>query len=183
MRPHLFLPLLLTVAAADEQDTPAPKPTHAPTPVSMEEIRKACPAGRTDTFRVERGGKVILATTRFVKCDEKTAELESVTADENGKELHRRTSSSTWAEIQAHAHFPAEATEITAETIEVPAGKFECALYVVTEPRGVRRLWFAKKLPGPPVKFVSEVDGKVVFSMTLTEHKSGKDEGPGEKKE
>jgi hypothetical protein len=170
MRPHLLLPLLVALAAAEEPDPRRMKPDHAPTPYSADEIRKACTEGRADKFRLESGGKVRVQTTTFVKCDEKGAEMEFVATDESGKEEGRRSGTAAWTDLQAHASFPEKATKITEETIEVPAGKFDCLLYTVTEKDGVRRMWFAKKLPGPPVKMTKEAEGKVVFSMTLLEH-------------
>jgi hypothetical protein len=53
--------------------------------------------------------------------------------------------------------------EITEETVEVPAGKFECWLYTVQKREGdpaVVRLYFAKKLPGHLVKIANEEKGK-----------------------
>ncbi len=34
----------------------------------------------------------------------------------------------------------------------------------------------AAKLPGPPIKAIIEVDGKAVYTMTLVEHKPGKEQ-------
>jgi hypothetical protein len=35
------------------------------------------------------------------------------------------------------------------------------------------RAYFAKKLPGPPVRLVQELDGEPVLTMTLIQHEDG----------
>jgi len=176
MRNLLCLTLLLVPVAAAPDEKPAEdprrmQPGHAPTPYTAEELRKACPEGRTDVFRVERKDGVVLLTNTFLKCDEKGTEVESATAKEDGTKLGGGKKTSTWKELQAHASSPEADTKITEETVEVPAGKFECWLYVVSQGTSVRRMHFAKKLPGPPVKMVMETDGKTSLTMTLLEHK------------
>lgn len=176
MRGLLCLALLLLPVAADEKPAEDPRrmqPTHAPTPYTAEEIRKACPEGRTDVIRIESKDRVTLMTVIFLKCDEEGAEVERASVKEDGTKLGSGKKTSTWKELQAHASFPEAQTKITDETIEVPAGKFECWLYTVNRPAGICRMYFAKKLRGPPVKMVMEIDGKVDSTMTLVEHKDG----------
>jgi hypothetical protein len=53
---------------------------------------------------------------------------------------------------------------------------FECWLYVVSSEKegkkDVKRFWFAKTLPGPPICYEQTVDGTLTFRMTLVENKS-----------
>ncbi len=186
MRHLLCLSLLLlpVAAAPDEKPESDPrrvKPGDAPTPYTADEIRKACPAGLANVFRAESRGQVVLRTQKFLKCDEKGAEIEFVMSKEDGTEARSQTKFLTWKELQSHASFPEAETKITEETIEVPAGKFDCWLYAVTQNaagKQVKRSFhFAKNLPGPPVKMVVEVDGKVDSTMTLLEHKEPAAEG------
>ncbi|MFI5402348.1 MAG: hypothetical protein ACHQ1G_05375 [Planctomycetota bacterium] len=176
MRHLLCLALLLLPAAAAPDEKPAEdprrlQPGHAPTPYTAEELRKACPEGRTDVIRMESKDAVTLITMTFLKCDEKGAEVERSSAKEDGTKLGSGKKTSTWKELQAHGSFPEEATKITEETIEVPAGKFECWLYTVNRGPTICRMYFAKKLPGPPVKMVMETEGKTDSTVTLVEHK------------
>lgn len=181
MRHLLCLSLLLLPVAAAPDEKPAEdprrlKPGDAPTPYTADEIRKACPEGRTDVFRVEDFGPVKLKTQKFGAGDEEGTTIEIAITKEDGTPLGSKTMTATWKELQSHASFPEKDTKITEETIEVPAGKFECWLYTVQKREGdaaTIRMYFAKKLPGPPVKMTSEELGKTVFTMVLLEHEDG----------
>ena len=85
-----------------------------------------------------------------------------------------RSSQVTWKQLQAHASYPVKGTRITPETIQLKAGKFECWVYTREAAGQVSRFYFAKKLPGPPVKLVVDREGKTVYSMVMVEHKPGK---------
>jgi hypothetical protein len=181
------LPLVLLLAgfaAAGPDDPHRLRPDHAPTPYTADEIRDACGEGRTDTFRIEKQGQPALThTMKFLKGDRDGVDVEFTTktdddkAAETGRErpppLQRHM---TWKDLQAHGSFPEADTKVTEETIEIPAGKFECLLYTVHrggDDAETLRMWFAKKLPGPPIKMTTELAGKVKSSMVLTEHKDG----------
>ena len=174
----LLLALLVSPLLAAPEGTDDSRrlgPDRAPTPYSAEEIKKACAEGRTDTFRIERGKETWKHTIKFTKCDAQGAEVESTNTTEDGKSTTSKDRQ-LWTDFQAHGSFPEADTKITEETIEVPAGKFECLLYTVQKRDGdpaTVRMYFAKKLAGPPVKYTSEQMGKVVFTMTLLEHKDG----------
>ena len=179
LRTVLLLSLLLAGAAA-EQDERRLKPDHARTPFTAAQIREACPEGRTSTYRLEVPKQdPVLQPFRFVDCDEKGCKLEVAVrkAGEPPPRSRPAVSKKTWKELQAHASFPEKETEITEETITVPAGKFVCLLYTVTKKTGsaetVSRYYFAKKLPGPPVRLLRTVDGKSAFTLTLVEHLPG----------
>jgi hypothetical protein len=165
------------------------KPGHAPTPFTAEEIRNACPQGTAVVLRRESMDQVVTVTHTFAKCDEEGADVELTVTNEEGKELGKQTKRSSWKEMQEHASFPEPDTKITEETVEVPAGKFECLLYTVVQDTAGKRIrksmHFAKKLPGPPVKMVFEMDGKVQFTMTLVERKAAapKDEKKPDEKQ
>jgi len=180
MRRLLCLPALSVLAlAAPESSEEARRlrPDHAPTPFTADEIREACPEGRTDTYRIElRSEKPAKYTLKFLKCDREGAEVESTNIPEDGKPKTTKDRQA-WVDFQTQASFLEIDTKITDETIETPAGKFECRVYTVQKREGdpaVVRMYFAKKLPGHPVKMTSEENGKIVFTMTLLEHKEGK---------
>ena len=196
MRHLLCLSLLLLPVAAAPDEKPAEdprrlKPGDAPTPYTADEIRKACPEGRTDVFRVEDFGPVKLKTQKFGAGDEEGTTIEIAITKEDGTPLGSKTMTATWKELQSHASFPEKDTKITEETIEVPAGKFECWLYTLAQKDEegetiTTRAFFAKKLPGPPVKMTTETGGKTIFAMTLLEHKdpaTAEERKPDEKAE
>jgi hypothetical protein len=182
MRQLLCLSLLLLPVAADDKPAEDPrvmKPGDAPTPFTADEIRKAFPVGRTDVFRIEGGDHVMTMTNRVLKSGEKEVEIERAAATD-GKESPAAKKTSTWREMQAHGAFPKASTTITEETIEVPAGKFECLVYAVNRGPTKCTMYFAKKLPGPPVKMTMETQGKVDSTMVLVEHKEPAAEKPAE---
>lgn len=81
---------------------------------------------------------------------------------------------STWAELESHASFPADHTEVADDTITVPAGTFTTRRYTVRGDDGTTKVvHFAVDLPGPPVSMVVTGDGTaaggVLFSMVLLE--------------
>jgi hypothetical protein len=173
--PSLLL-LLSAAAAAGPDEANRMRPDHAPTPYTAEQIRKASGEGRTDVFRIESAGqKPWTYTLKFLKGDREAAEVESFNPADDGTVTSRSKDRQMWVDFQAHASFLELDTKITEETNEVPAGKFDCWLYTVLkrDAGATVRMWFAKKRPGPPVRMTTEEKGKVVFAMTLKEHKDG----------
>jgi hypothetical protein len=155
----------LAVAGPDEKNRLAPD--HAPTPFSDAQIRAGCPEGRMTTFIVEQPGQPpSRQVTRFTRGDVDGTDYEIGTIGADGAVGAPRVSHATWRKLQEHASYPAAATKITEETIIVPAGEFACWLYTVTTDNAVRKFWFAKDLPGPPVKVVATA-GERRFTMTL----------------
>jgi hypothetical protein len=142
---------------------------HAPTPFTAEEIRHGCPAGRTIRLRVESaGGETLVRTTRFVDCDEQGAIQERALFSVDGEPLGPvQTDRSSWAELQAHASFPAARTAISEEPLDTPLGRLDCLRYTVADRSTVETLWFATAKPGMPVRFVSEVDGQITNAVTM----------------
>ena len=145
-------------------------PDTLPTPFSAAQIRAACAPGRSNTFRVDRRDAApYLMQWEFVGGDEEGAESVRWTEALDGTPLEERTTSrSRWTEFQGHASYPVNSTTIGTDTIEIPAGRFECWLYTTRSDDGeVTRAWFARNLPGPPVLVRSEAGGAVEFSSTL----------------
>jgi hypothetical protein len=152
------------------------KPDHAPTPFSAAEIRDGCPNGRTIKHRIEMAGKPdTFRVFTFINGDRQSTSFQSMTLDMAGKQVEeKQTARAKWEELRTHASFPQAMTQISTESYTTPAGTFDCWLYVVTlEKEGkkdVKRFWFAKSLPGPPICFEQTVNGKQVFRMTLVEN-------------
>lgn len=83
---------------------------------------------------------------------------------------------STWAELNEHATFPAASTVREDAVLDGPLGHLETWRYTVTStgPDGVmvvKRYEFAKTLPGPPVLFTIERQGEEIFRMAVIERK------------
>lgn len=153
----------------------------APAPFTAEQIRDATQVGRTYRFDLFRGTQQLKVTLRFTEVTPEQATTEETVVDAAGKTLGTERDEATWQEIVGHASYPADSTEITDATVEVPAGTFDAMLYTVTgEQNGkpvVSRMYFAKSLPGAPVKTEVKVGDEVVFSLILTEHVPGQEAG------
>jgi len=147
-------------------------PDHLPTPFTAEEIRAACGVGRTLRFRVEAAGEEpAVLVTRYVENDPEGGVQESWRETPDGRRLSEpQRERSTWLELQEHASFPSDLTERAEETIDIPAGRFACLRYTRTGPEGTWRFWFAHDLPGQPVRFEHEADGRTLFRSTLLEN-------------
>ncbi len=140
-----------------------------PTPFTAAQIRTACPAGLTLRYRVERRGEEPrISVTRYVSVDHEEATRESWVESLDGVpegEVERDTSS--WLVLQQHAAFPRATTQRTEEILDLPAGRFECSRYTRVDGNGTWRFWFARELPGQPVRFEQQVDQEMVMSSTL----------------
>lgn len=165
-----FLSILAfaALAAAGPDDARRLEPGHAPTPYTAAQIRAACPEGRVVTYLVEQSGYPrVRQIMRFTRGDADGTDYEISKLGPDAKPMGTPSvKHATWKELQRHASYPAAATKVTEETVEVPGGKFACWLYTVTSDNAVRKFWFAKDLPGPPVKVVA-VAGNRAFSMAL----------------
>ena len=129
-------------------------PGHAPTPFTADEIRMGCPQGRQVTV-VHLGPDETSEywTTTFAKTDQETALLINQQVGEDGQPLGGASELvATWDELQAHASFPAINTTISEVEVATPIGQMHCLLYEVTDGPTTKRLWFAKSLPGLPIK-------------------------------
>lgn len=145
----------------------------APVPLAPGELGRRIPEGSTITFRLEAAGQPpFLVTTEFVEVDEAGATMRDTQTELDGTPRGEPTTArATWEELESHAHFPRETTTITETEIDVPAGTFAAYRYEIrTTDDGVptvTRLWFAKELPGPPVKMVRVAGDATTLEMTL----------------
>jgi hypothetical protein len=169
--------LALSACASSAPSAPPPdsnrlQADHAPTPFSAEQLRAACPVGRVDTFLIESSARPpVHQTTRFVHSTFTgavfVASMSTLEGQPVGEPVRARA---TWVDLQEHASHPESSTVITEADVRVPAGSFDCWVYTVTTGSDVQRLYFARSLPGPPVRAVQEVDGEVRMDMKLVEH-------------
>lgn len=178
--PWLLAALLAGAALAAAGCRPDPVPPAgagdiAPIPYPAERIRAATGVGRTYLFAVTLpNGQTARRQLRFAAVDAQGGTIESTMLAPDGAPLGvPEVKQVTWTELESHAHFPAAATEVTEETVETPAGRFEAALYTVREEGKVARYWFAKDLPGAPVRLVEEGPDGATFRMELLRHTPG----------
>jgi hypothetical protein len=171
---RVALALVLAACGGSSTQTVVPRETasiaeHAPQLFTVEQLREGIPAGRVIELRMEVEGKpTTVQHWEFTKVDESGATIHSITKDESGTVLADETGTSTWAELHSHAKFPAATTTIEDNvSLTVPAGTFTTRLYTVTVDGATRKLWFASELPGPPVQFTTEKDGKVVMRAVM----------------
>ena len=139
-----------------------------PAPFSWEEIRSATKSGRTYRYKVEvRGKPAKERVLTFVKVDADGCEIFA------GGESPKRKG---WPSLQKDSEFPKERVQAREETVKLPGGKFDCMVYEVSGNDGeVTTYYFAKNLPGAPVLFYTDVDGKRMKTTTLLQHLQGKD--------
>lgn len=178
-----FLPVLFALGcSASQMAAPPPPPAQAaiaPPPFTAAQIRDATRVGRTYRFRVESAGEpLVVLQLRFTAVDETGSTRTREAFDEQGNALKpAETIHETWAELQAHASWPAESTTRDEAEIDVPAGHFRGPHYVSTETKEgattITRAWFAGSLPGAPVRLEMESGGQIVMRMTLLSHEPG----------
>jgi hypothetical protein len=139
------------------------------TPFTAEEIRAASPLGLTLRAQVERPPESpVIRVTRYAQVDDAGAVRESWTESTDGRRLvEAQREPSTWLEMQQHAAFPSATTVCESEQLELPLGRFACLRYTRTDPDATWRFWFARDLPGQPVRFEQSVDDRLVFRVTV----------------
>jgi hypothetical protein len=142
---------------------------HAPTPFTADEIRDGCPAGRTVRVLVEpAGGDASVRVTRFVSVDSDGATEEFTRLTKDGQPIDGpETDRATWAELQGHASFPSDQTTIEPEVLQGALGRLDCLRYTVVDRSNVRTFWFARSLPGMPVKVVVAEAGQTTMTVTM----------------
>jgi hypothetical protein len=147
------------------------QPDHLPTPFTAAEIRDNWRPGRTVRSLVVRAGaEPIVRVIRMVSADADGGEQEVWTETPDGLVLSEpERGRSAFLELQGHASMPANATRIDEETIDIPAGRYECLRYTRSIGDEVDTFWFAKASPGAPVRFEKRVAGALVLSSTAIE--------------
>ena len=142
----------------------------APLPYTPEAIRDYCVPGTVLKFILRQGPMdPTFMAFHFTGGDAEWAELEEVHRDANGEEVNRSTQRTSWKDLQSHASFPREQTELSEESCETRSGTWNCWRYDVKKEGSTERYWFAKDKPGPPVKLEVLAGGAVVFTMELIE--------------
>jgi hypothetical protein len=143
-------------------------PDHLPTPFTADEIRANSQPGRTVSSLVTRlGEEPVVRVTRSTSVDEAGWQWDTWTEAPDGRRLSEpERGEATWLELQRHASMPAAITRIDEETIDIPAGRYECLRYTRADGESVDTFWFAESEPGAPLRFEKRNGGELVFSYT-----------------
>jgi hypothetical protein len=174
----LVLPALVAGCASQSRGAAADR-NGPPPPFTAEQIRDACLPGTEMVQAIERAGDApALRVTRFVSGDDRSTVIETQMLTLSGKPLAApERGTSTWTELRDHAAFPPDRTTREEAACTVGAGRFDCWLYTVEgEEDGVpttSRFYFARARPGPPVLYLVEKQGEVVYRMELLEDTRG----------
>lgn len=140
-----------------------------PTPFTADEIRVATPEGHTVDLTIEENGVVRRRRTFFTDCDADGARIHTVALDDHGHETGDTIAArTTWADLQAHASFPADATVRTDDTVTIALGTFECRRYEVRRGDDTMTYYFANELPGMPVLFSMSREGALMSVTEIT---------------
>jgi hypothetical protein len=142
-----------------------------PTPFTADEIRAGNPVGSTIRMRIERAGAdPMIHVSRYVLADDHEALRESWDESLDGERLGEpEESRETWLQLQEHASFPAVETRIDEEVIDLPIGRVACVRYTQATGDGGRTFWFARDLPGQPVRWEIRRGDEVLVSVTAVE--------------
>jgi hypothetical protein len=137
------------------------RPDHLPTPFSADQIRDTSEIGRQVRVRDEvLGESPTYRQITLIAADAAEGTRELVAIDETGAAIGPPTlSASTWVELQHHASKPADRTVITVEDLDLSWGAERCWLYVVRDGADERRFWFARSMPGMPVRVEAWING------------------------
>jgi len=178
--------VLLSLVACVTAKTPASSGPHpaenvqdepewAPKPFTADQIRQATVPGRTWEWAVEEAGQspsheIIV----FTAANDREGDIEDTTLPGDGRQVTESTPHVPWSALMHHADFPRAATVMTSETITTPAGTFDCLRYDVSRGEAMATFYFAKTLPGPPILFFTEKQGKRIRTSTLVRYVSGR---------
>jgi hypothetical protein len=144
----------------------------APTPFTADEIRAATTVGKAIKRRVDaQGEEPCYLVSRYVECDDAGAALERFRLSLDGSPLGEpQVIRATWLDLQGHASFPAADTTIESERLETAIGPLDCLRYTVRDGSTDEVFWFAKDLPGMPVRQLTRIDGQVVETVSVVEY-------------
>ncbi|MSP55910.1 MAG: hypothetical protein EXR69_09955 [Myxococcales bacterium] len=175
--PHLGAPAPLVAGPVALLDVPE---VLAPRPFDALALAAGIPQGTRIRLRIESAGEITVEQRwEFARCTATDATIRSTVHDAAGVLIKDEGESTTsWAELEKHASFPAANTERGEGVSSGPLGPLDVWLYTVTVPGGdgvmlVKHFEFARALPGPPVVYTIERQGEEIFRMTMLERTPG----------
>jgi hypothetical protein len=152
----------------DPRDPHVLEPGHHPTPFTADEIRAASQVGRMVRQLIEVDGRPpVTRVQHWLDADAAGASRLVYTLDDDGSRQDVRRSRSTWLELQAHASMPSATTTIDEVTLDSPMGPLECLRYTAIDGDAIETFWFARPMPGMPVRTERTENGRVVERVTM----------------
>lgn len=177
----MFLALTLLLSGCAPKVTPVvptleQAPAHAPLPFTASQIREAMPTGTRIRFSLAvNGGPPVFQEWLVTDNTELDVEIEFRALDGAGVVIDGPARDrDAWEALKMHAAFPAANTARMEARLETPMGPYDCWLYQVERsgPDGqpqTERFWFARTLPGPPVRWETSRGGEVVQLLAMVE--------------
>jgi hypothetical protein len=151
-----------------EPDPHILEPGHYPTPFSAAEIRAASRLGRTVRQVIEvEGSPPAVRVQEFIEVDDEGATRLVYGFGPDGSAEAATRSRATWLELQRHASMPIETTTIDEVVLDSPMGPLDCLRYTSLDGDAVDVFWFARTMPGMPVRTERIENGKVVERVTM----------------
>ncbi len=150
-------------------------------PWTSEEIKKSIKAGASMLFKVEQtmGEKTTSSYTKMeiTAVTEEGYTMKTSNLDAEKKEMGKaKEKTEKWADYMAKMKFTKADTTVTEESIETPAGKFDCKVYAQVQKKGGQEMtikfYFPKDKPGTLAKLTGE-GGGFKMSQTLEEYNAG----------
>jgi len=153
---------------------------YMPTPYSADEIKAFCKPGYTTRHLFEDGDlKPVVQIVSFLESEDPAMARFSSRQESTTGELVSDDGITEigWRKLQAHASFPENVTTITEAKLPLNGKTYDCWKYVIRNivPNHdgsnlnvvVMTMWFAKDMPGPPVKMTQIVNEEPRTSITL----------------
>ena len=144
------------------------------TPFTAEQIHVACGNGtKMSLLFIDAKGTRTIRDWLFHAATDKDVLVQSVTRDDAGNVVDPLADMKhTWEELQRHARYRNDDATRARSEFETRLGHFEGWVYDVNDvgPDGSptqTRLWFADRLPGPPLRMEVKVGDVVVLTMEI----------------
>jgi hypothetical protein len=152
----------------DPRDPHVLEPGHHPTPFTADEIRAASRVGRTVRQLVEVDGRPPETRVQhWIDADADGAVRLIYELADDGSPRDVRRSGSTWLDLQRHASMPIATTTIDEVTLDSPMGPLDCLRYVANDGKAIETYWFARAMPGMPVRTERSENDRVVERVTM----------------
>ena len=180
----LALLLLFQLVNASPPEENRMRAGNLPTPFTAEEIKAHCKPGYSTKHIFENAGlKPVIQIVTFLESEDPTKARFSSRQESTTGELVSDDGITEigWDKLQAHGSFLDNVATVKEATLELDGTSYDCWKYeinnIVPNHDGSSlnsvsmTMWFAKNLPGPPVKMVQFVNGEKQTSITLIQDK------------
>jgi len=144
------------------------------TPATLEQLKAGWIPGVAVGFRSQKGDVVTYEHWKVISATDSDVTVAYARADFHGNPVEPpREETTPYAELDAHARFPASLSTRERYTETHPdLGELSGWLYTVQgggeDPEGmVKRLWFNDAWPGPPVRHTVEINGLLGFELAM----------------